>query len=156
MGTGSTPDRLEEGLGHFFVGEIVDHRGVTRWERTGAAKELLDREFEALLVAPRGGIGGHLDRQATDATTVSRARIDAMAVTIELPPEALRRLEAEAACRGVGIEVVIAELASGLPEIDPEAAPTPRRRFGFVGVAASGDGSLSERCKDICRAEFDR
>ena len=77
----------------------------------------------------------------------------AVSVTVDLPPATLRRLEAEAARRGVGIEVVIAELAETLPA-EAEPGPTTGHRFGFVGVAASGDGTLSEHYKEIRRAEF--
>jgi len=78
-----------------------------------------------------------------------------MAVTVDLPPDALGRLEAEAARRGVGIEQVIAELAGTLPDNGPAASSDRPHRFGFVGIAASGDGTLSERYKDVRRAEFD-
>jgi hypothetical protein len=54
-----------------------------------------------------------------------------MSVTVELPPEALRRLEAEAARRGISIDDVIAELAAGLPVDDPLES--------FIGCGASGD-----------------
>ena len=67
-----------------------------------------------------------------------------MAVTIDLPLDALHRLEAEAARRGVGIEVVIAEFAETLGEAAPEPSATKGHRFSFVGIAASGDGKLSE------------
>lgn len=77
-----------------------------------------------------------------------------MAVTVELPPATLRRLEAEAARRGVGIDVVIAELADTLPA-PSEPGPSTGHRFGFAGVAASGDGTLSERYKAIRQADFD-
>ena len=54
-----------------------------------------------------------------------------MSVTVELPAEALRRLEAEAARRGISIDDVIAELASRLPIEDPLES--------FIGCGASGD-----------------
>lgn len=79
-----------------------------------------------------------------------------MPVTVDLPPDALQRLEAEAARRGVGIETVIAELAGTLPESQSNLPPSQRHRFGFAGIAASGDGSLSESYKDIRRAELDK
>lgn len=75
-----------------------------------------------------------------------------MSVTVDLSQATLARLEAEATRRGIGIDVVIAELAEALP------APTERtangHRFAFVGVAASGDGTLSESYKAIRRDEF--
>lgn len=76
-----------------------------------------------------------------------------MFITVDLPPATLRRLEAEAARRGVGIDVVIAELAEALPA-PSHAESDARTRFGFVGVVASGDGTLSERYKAIRRDEF--
>jgi hypothetical protein len=51
-------------------------------------------------------------------------------VTIELPDDALARLRAEAARRGVSIGEVIAELAAHLPAEDPLEA--------FIGCGASG------------------
>lgn len=78
--------------------------------------------------------------------------IESMSVTIDLPDEVLARLEAEAARRGVGIDVVIADLIDAIPaEHTPEK---PGHRFAFTGVAASGDGTLSERYKTIRRDEF--
>jgi Ribbon-helix-helix protein, copG family len=53
-----------------------------------------------------------------------------MSVTVELPEDALARLRAEAARRGVSIDVVIAELAAHLPAEDPLEA--------FIGCGASG------------------
>ncbi len=73
-----------------------------------------------------------------------------MSVTVDLPPATLRRLEAEAARRGIGIDVVISELAEALPAATDPAG----HRFAFSGVAASGDGTLSERYKAIRRDEF--
>lgn len=59
-------------------------------------------------------------------------------MTVDLPPEVLRRLEAEAARRGITVDAVIAELADRLPARDAEA-PKRARRLSFVGVGASGD-----------------
>jgi hypothetical protein len=59
-----------------------------------------------------------------------------MSVTVDLPPEALRKLEAEATRRGVSIDVVIAELAERLPT---EAGRTEKKKLAFVGIGASGD-----------------
>lgn len=61
-----------------------------------------------------------------------------MPVTVELPTEALRRLEAEAARRGVGIDAVIAEFAGTLPE--PADGQPRRRRLAITGIGASGGG----------------
>lgn len=76
-----------------------------------------------------------------------------MAVSIDLPAATLRRLEAEALRRGVDLEVVITELVEALPDPDAEDSQSGHR-FAFTGVAASGDGTLSERYKEIRRAEF--
>jgi hypothetical protein len=61
-----------------------------------------------------------------------------MPLTVDLPPDVLRRLEAEAARRGVTVDEVIAELAAGLPD-EETAAPKRARRLSFVGIGASGD-----------------
>ncbi len=61
-----------------------------------------------------------------------------MPMTVDLPPDVVRRLEAEAARRGVVVDQVIAELAAGLPE-DGADAPTRSQRLSFVGIGASGD-----------------
>lgn len=58
-----------------------------------------------------------------------------MSLTVDLPADVVRRLEAEAARRGVTIDEVIAELASGLPTEHQERPKCLR----FVGIATSGD-----------------
>lgn len=59
-----------------------------------------------------------------------------MSVKVEIPDEALRRLEAEAARRGVSIDDVIASLAANLPA----TSSGPRRRAAFVAIGASEHG----------------
>jgi hypothetical protein len=54
-------------------------------------------------------------------------------VTVELPIEALRRLEAEAKRRGVSVDVVITRLSGRLPACDALEA--------FIGCGASGDST---------------
>jgi len=66
-----------------------------------------------------------------------------MSVTVDLPEDALRRIEAEAARRGVTIDDIIAELAARLPDEDPLEA--------FNGCGASGDAEPF----DIHRARDD-
>jgi hypothetical protein len=56
-------------------------------------------------------------------------------VTLDLPAEALARLQAEAARRGVGLDVVIAELAGPLPL--PVENAGGRRRLAISGVDTS-------------------
>lgn len=58
-----------------------------------------------------------------------------MSLTVELPAEVLRRLEAEAGRRGITVDEVISELAAGLPSDDVRRS----RRLGFIGIGASGD-----------------
>lgn len=57
-----------------------------------------------------------------------------MSVTVDLPAATLRRLEAEAARRGVGIDMVIAELVEALPA----DVPVRRRKLAIAGIGASG------------------
>jgi len=61
-----------------------------------------------------------------------------MSVTVDLPAEALARLEAEAARRGVGLDIVIAELADLLPL--PVTGAGGQRRLAISGIGASGGG----------------
>lgn len=75
-----------------------------------------------------------------------------MSLTVDLPDEALARLAAEAGRRGVSIEVVIAELAGTLPDVD---AAAPRRRLAFAGIGASGRG-ISDRVDDLLADGFGR
>jgi hypothetical protein len=58
-----------------------------------------------------------------------------MSVTVELPEHALAKLTAEAARRGVSIDVVIAELAAQLPAVTAPARG--RRKLAFAGIGAS-------------------
>ena len=67
--------------------------------------------------------------------SAATSRIETMSVNVDLPAESLRRLEAEAARRGLSIDQVIAELADQLPADGPRR----NRRLGFVGIGASGD-----------------
>lgn len=74
-----------------------------------------------------------------------------MAFTVELPAEALRRLQAEATRRGISIDDVIAECAAALPE----RASGPRRSPAFVAVGASERG-VADRIDEILAEGFGR
>jgi len=73
-----------------------------------------------------------------------------MSGTAELPADTLARLEAEAARRGVGIDVVIAELADRLPAPDSGGK---RRRLAIAGVGSSGGTSGHARDADELLAD---
>ena len=77
--------------------------------------------------------------------------LEGMSVTVELPAEALRRLEAEASRRGIRIDDVIAELAANLPT----EGTGPRRRPAFVAVGASEHG-ITDRLAEILDDGFGR
>jgi hypothetical protein len=80
-----------------------------------------------------------------------------MPVTVDLPPETLRRLEAEAARRGVGIEVVIADLAEALPaEESTGEPPVLRRRFALAGIGASGGDRFARDADELLAEGFGR
>lgn len=53
-----------------------------------------------------------------------------MTVTIDLPGDALARLQAVVKRRGVGIDVVVAKMAEALP-----TGPIPRRSLSLIGLA---------------------
>lgn len=69
------------------------------------------------------------DRAKGDAPTLNE-----VLVNVELSDRALRRIEAEAARRGVSIDVVIGDLAAGSPAVPTGA----RRRPAFVAAGAVG------------------
>ncbi len=77
-----------------------------------------------------------------------------MHLTVELPAETLRRLQAEAARRGISIDDVIAELAAALPD-QPASAGGSRRRPAFVAVGASEAG-ITSRIDEILAEGFGR
>lgn len=68
-----------------------------------------------------------------------RPTLHGVSVTVDLPSEVVARLRAEAARRGVTIEVVIAELADQLPT----AMDSTRSTLAFVAAGASAGGITS-------------
>ncbi len=69
-------------------------------------------------------------------------------VNVELPDDLAERAETAAAER----DMSVAELAR--EAIEARLSEVAGHRFGFVGIGASGDGSLSENYKSIRRADF--
>jgi hypothetical protein len=76
-----------------------------------------------------------------------------MSVTVELPDDVLAKLTAEAARRGVSIDVVIAELAARLPA---PSAPARGRRAAFAGIGASSTGRTAPDTDEILAEGFGR
>ncbi len=65
-----------------------------------------------------------------------------MPITLDLPPDALARLEAEAARRGTTVDALVADLAAGLGS----AAPSSDSALdGFFGAGDSGDSEWASR-----------
>ncbi|HEX4520253.1 MAG TPA: hypothetical protein VH063_11800 [Gaiellaceae bacterium] len=75
-----------------------------------------------------------------------------MTLTVELSESTLARFQAEAARRGVGIDVVIAELAETLP---PETAGE-ERKLSFIGLGASTSGRHGRDADDLLADGFGR
>lgn len=75
-----------------------------------------------------------------------------MNVTIDLPEDALARLEAEAKRRGVSIDSVIAKLTETLPA----EASAPPRTFSFVGLGSSTSGGYARDIDDLLTDGFGR
>jgi hypothetical protein len=75
-----------------------------------------------------------------------------MTVTIDLPEDALARLEAEAKRRGVSIDVVIAELSEALPA---ESSARPRT-LSFVGLGSSTSGRYARDTDELLADGFGR
>ncbi len=74
-----------------------------------------------------------------------------MTVTLELSDDALARLEAEAARRGVSIDTLINELAAKLPQ---RTRPTRRRKLGIVGLGASTSGRPASEADEMLAEGF--
>lgn len=72
-----------------------------------------------------------------------------MPVTLDLSENALTRLEAEAARRGVSIEVIIDELASRLP-VDSR----PNRTLGLIGLGSSTSGRTASEADKMLAEGF--
>ena len=109
-------------------------RSVAASERTSADMESSAQSFSTSRL-----IGG------------GRSTLAIMSVTVELPAEAFARLEAEAARRGVGIDVVIAELVDTLPQL--AAGGGGGRRLAISGVGSSGGERGRARDADELLAE---
>jgi hypothetical protein len=71
-----------------------------------------------------------------------------MTVTIDLPEDALERLQAEAKRRGVTVDVVVAELTQALP-----SAP---RSLSFIGLGSSSSGQYARDADDLLADGFGR
>jgi hypothetical protein len=75
-----------------------------------------------------------------------------MTLSIDLPEQALARLQAEASRRGVSIDDVVAELADQLPAQPSEGN---RRRLAFVAAGASEHG-ITNRIDHLLADGFGR
>jgi hypothetical protein len=74
-----------------------------------------------------------------------------MTVTIDLPEDALARLQAEAKRRGVSIDVVVAELTQALPT--DASAP---RTLSFIGLGSSSSGRYARDADELLADGFGR
>lgn len=74
-----------------------------------------------------------------------------MTVTIDLPEDALERLQAEARRRGVTIDVAVAEFAQALPT-DATSAKT----LWFIGPGTSSSGRYARDADDLLAGGFGR
>jgi hypothetical protein len=75
-----------------------------------------------------------------------------MNVTIDLPQDAVARLEAEAKRRGVSIDSVITELTEALPDDSP-AGP---RTFSFVRLGSSTSRRYAREMDELLADGFGR
>jgi hypothetical protein len=73
-------------------------------------------------------------------------------VTIDLPEDALARLQAEAKRRGVSIDLLIAQLAEALPAKNAHALQS----FSFVGLGSSTSGLYARDADDLLAEGFGR
>lgn len=79
-----------------------------------------------------------------------------MTVTLHVPDELVRRLEADAAARGISVEELAVELLSEHTTTPAEPQPaTQRRRLALAGIGASGTG-ISHRIDELLADGFGR
>ena len=69
-----------------------------------------------------------------------------MTLTLQLPDELARRIEALAAARGQSPEQVALDAI--------EAQVAPRRRLSFSGIGASGGGDIARRHRELLAEHF--
>src|SRR5690349_3097586 len=89
---------------------------------------------------------GSLD-EVVHSNRVHHRRMVRMTVIVDLPESVLRRLQAEAARRGVPVESLIAET---LERDFPPPGEAPARTLSFIGLAAARS-DLGENYKQIRR-----
>lgn len=70
-----------------------------------------------------------------------------MTVTLDLPPEAQARLEAEAGRRGITIDQLVAEIAAAFA--GSASGDEPQHRLSIIGIGHSGRGDLARRHRAI-------
>ncbi len=75
-----------------------------------------------------------------------------MTVTLDLPEEAQARLRAEAARRGVSVDLLIAQIAATFPAV----TTTPTRKLGFVGIGSSTSGRGARDADEMLAEGFGR
>jgi hypothetical protein len=75
-----------------------------------------------------------------------------MTLTVDLPEDVLARLEAEAARRGVSIDVIIAELTRTLAA---ETLPS-ERTLSFIGIGSSNSGHYARDAGKLLADGFGR
>lgn len=76
-----------------------------------------------------------------------------MPVTLELSPEVVARLRAEADRRQLSMDAVVEDLAASLPAAMER--PT-RRRLSFVGMGASSSGRTASDADEMLADGFGR
>jgi hypothetical protein len=72
---------------------------------------------------------------------------DDISVTLDLPPDAAARLEAEAARRGITLDELVAELSTQFPQ--EVHAVGARRRLRLTAAGASTSGRRAADAKQI-------
>jgi len=76
-----------------------------------------------------------------------------MSMTLNVPDDVARRLEAAAAARGVSVDELATEvLIDNVPEV---ASTTERRHLAFVGIGSSEHG-ISDRIEELLDDGFGR
>jgi hypothetical protein len=97
------------------------------------------------------GTSGRLGRDAPSQIDRASIYTGEMSITVDLPDDALQRLQAEADRRGVPIEQLIIEFSRQFAQEPPAG-----RRLSFIGLGRSTTGRTAREADEMLEEGFGR